>query len=126
VLTRARLAVRTAADGDEALEVLQHSAPDVFLLDLVLPRISGVELLERIALDHRRLLPRTVVLTAAAELAAELIPIEAIWAVVPKPVDIQLLVDTVYDCLLLQDADGITDEMMKTVRQCTDKSRSFR
>lgn len=36
-----------AADGDEALELLRRERPDVVLLDVRMPRLSGLEVLER-------------------------------------------------------------------------------
>lgn len=38
----------TAKDGAEALTVIQHSAPSLVLLDLELPILSGIEVLERL------------------------------------------------------------------------------
>ena len=39
--------VLTAESGDEANEVLQHSIPDLILLDWMLPGTSGIELCRR-------------------------------------------------------------------------------
>ena len=54
------LSVTTAADGLEALSILRTSTPDLILLDLVMPRMSGIEVLEVIKKDPR--LSRTPVL----------------------------------------------------------------
>ncbi len=35
-----------AYDGEEALEVITSQAPDVVLLDLMMPRVSGIDVLE--------------------------------------------------------------------------------
>lgn len=40
--------VETAGDVEEALDVVETSAPDLFLIDLGLPRVSGVELCRRL------------------------------------------------------------------------------
>ncbi len=45
--------VVAAADGLEALSVLRTSTPDLILLDLVMPRMSGLEVLEVIKKDPR-------------------------------------------------------------------------
>jgi two-component system, OmpR family, KDP operon response regulator KdpE len=41
-------AVRTAADGDEALEVMREWAPDLVITDLSMPNMGGLELCRRI------------------------------------------------------------------------------
>src|SRR5688500_7174069 len=54
-----------ATDGEQTLEVLGRTRPDVLLLDLALERISGLELLSRMA--AMKLATRTVVVTAAID-----------------------------------------------------------
>ena len=57
--------VGTAADGDAALKLVVETAPDVVLMDLEMPGLSGVETTREIS----RTAPRThvVVLTVSAE-----------------------------------------------------------
>ena len=43
--------VRTAGDGQQALEVLRSWRPDVVTLDVVMPRLDGLATLERIRAD---------------------------------------------------------------------------
>jgi CheY-like chemotaxis protein len=43
--------VMTAADGEQALVVVQSSAPDVMVTDLSLPGIDGFELIARVRAD---------------------------------------------------------------------------
>lgn len=38
--------VKSAPDGERALEMIKDSAPDLILLDLMLPRMTGWELME--------------------------------------------------------------------------------
>jgi CheY-like chemotaxis protein len=45
VLCKAGYEVSTAADGEEALRVANEKLPDIILLDLMLPKISGTEVL---------------------------------------------------------------------------------
>lgn len=55
-LLRARLAargykVRTASDGQQALDSVKEEPPDLILLDVMMPRMSGIEVVRRIKSD---------------------------------------------------------------------------
>ncbi|MFH1346753.1 MAG: response regulator [Spirochaetota bacterium] len=47
-LQKENLEVSYAADGDEALNFLQTNNPDLILLDIILPKKSGFEVMEEI------------------------------------------------------------------------------
>jgi DNA-binding response OmpR family regulator len=55
-------AVSTAASGEEALALVQREVPDLIVLDLSLPGMSGIETLRRIREGGRA--PRVVIVTA--------------------------------------------------------------
>jgi len=82
--------VETAGDGADALVALEREQFDLVLLDMYMPRMSGLELLERM----RQLRMQTPVLmltgnddarTAADALAS------GIFAYIPKPFELQQL-----------------------------------
>jgi DNA-binding response OmpR family regulator len=56
--------VVTAADGEEALKLYRQTQPDLVVLDLMLPKVSGLEVCRRIQSDRR--VP-VVMLTARGE-----------------------------------------------------------
>lgn len=60
--------VGEAADGNEALELAASLRPDVIVLDLILPRMSGLEVAGRLALDDST--ARILVLTATDDKTA--------------------------------------------------------
>ena len=57
-------AVVSAADGEEALELYRRSRPDLVVLDLMLPKVSGLEVCRRIQAQRRVPL---IMLTARGE-----------------------------------------------------------
>ncbi len=56
--------VVAAADGEQALEVFRKSAPDLVVLDLMLPKLSGLEVCRRMQAERRVPL---IMLTARGE-----------------------------------------------------------
>jgi DNA-binding response OmpR family regulator len=48
-LEKAGLVAVQAFDGNEALELLKENKPDLIILDLIMPKATGFEVLERIA-----------------------------------------------------------------------------
>jgi DNA-binding NtrC family response regulator len=65
--------VETADDGDTALEHLENRTYDMILLDIRMPRLSGIEVLK--ILKKRKVASRVIVLTAVSDLA---VAIEAV------------------------------------------------
>ncbi len=57
--------VGEAADGEEAVALVERTAPDVVLLDLVMPRVDGLEAIRRIR--ERAPATRILVLTSFAD-----------------------------------------------------------
>ncbi len=53
LLTEAGYNVLVAADGAEALRVLREGHPDLVLLDLLMPRLTGFDVLREIVQDER-------------------------------------------------------------------------
>jgi CheY-like chemotaxis protein len=63
--------VVAAADGLEALEAIARKRPDVILLDLLMPRMDGLAVIDHLQQDsHNRKIP-VVVLTAKTLTATE-------------------------------------------------------
>jgi len=76
-------------DGRDAMDRLGVMTPDIVLLDLQLPRVSGVEILKHMRSDERLLRVPVVVITAYAPIADSL-PVEPDLLLL-KPVDINQL-----------------------------------
>jgi two-component system response regulator (stage 0 sporulation protein A) len=54
--------VGIAEDGAETVELLRQTRPDVLLLDLVMPRVDGLEVLRRISSESNK--PKVLVVSA--------------------------------------------------------------
>lgn len=52
-LEQEKFVVTTAADGEEALASLKRQMPDLIILDLILPKKDGFEVLETIKADSK-------------------------------------------------------------------------
>lgn len=70
-------AVSLAEDGAEALNAIRTSLPDIVLLDVMLPKMNGLEVVKKLKLDPRtRDLP-VIMLTARSEGPAVLAGLDA-------------------------------------------------
>jgi DNA-binding response OmpR family regulator len=64
VLKKAGYEVAVAYDGEQALSEVKRFAPDALLLDLVMPKLSGLEVLKRLRADKQNARLVIAVLTA--------------------------------------------------------------
>lgn len=84
--------VLQAEDGDEALEVLEREPVDLMLLDIMMPRLSGDEVLRRLGPDFET--PIVVVTGKQEDLHAAYLEMGAVDAVT-KPFDLGRVLDLV-------------------------------
>ena len=66
-LTKAGFEVSTAANGEEALQVANDKAPDIILLDMMLPKISGPEVLRALKANPATMDIPVIVLTSLSQ-----------------------------------------------------------
>jgi two-component system, OmpR family, alkaline phosphatase synthesis response regulator PhoP len=52
-LKKRGLTVLTATDGEEGLQKARTESPDIILLDMLMPKLSGIETLEALKQDDR-------------------------------------------------------------------------
>lgn len=123
ILTKAGFKTTVARNGEEALEALRRGRCDLMLLDVWMPKMNGLELLERIQTWKRR--PRVVVMTSddAPETLLEVVRKQA-FKYVHKPVEPLELLQTVRDILKAPDAPRIEvvsarPEWVELVVPCT-------
>ncbi|QGG46930.1 PP2C family protein-serine/threonine phosphatase [Heliorestis convoluta] len=76
-LTRAGYQVLTAINGEQALEVIEETLPDLILLDVMMPGMNGFEVCAKLKEDpHTQLIP-VVLVTALHEVEDRIKGIEA-------------------------------------------------
>ena len=105
-LTRRGHAVQTASSGKEALDLLQTEAIDVVLLDVQMPEMSGLEVLQAIrALEHTRRLP--VLMVTANDQSEDMVTALELGAddYITKPVDFTVALARVHTQLLRKRAE---------------------
>lgn len=97
VLRRRGHRIDMARNGVEALEKLAQCRYALMILDLMMPRMSGYEVLEQVGRTPLPLRPQVLVLTAGLE--GRKLDTSVVVGSLSKPFDIELLVDTVTGCL---------------------------
>ena len=68
-LTQSGFDVRSVADGESALVEAERSHPDLVCLDLMLPRMCGLEVCERLRAQHATARSLVVITSARRSLA---------------------------------------------------------
>jgi DNA-binding NtrC family response regulator len=102
VLKREGYTLREADTGEAGLDAVQQSAPDLVLLDLNLPDMSGMEVLDRIIKTHDGI--RVVMITGEGDIATAVQAMKLGAAdFLPKPLEIQKLKFTI-SALLREDS----------------------
>ena len=66
-LSKAGFEVTTAADGEEALQSVRNQPPDIILLDMLLPKISGPQVLKALKNNSTTTQIPVIVLTSLSQ-----------------------------------------------------------
>jgi CheY-like chemotaxis protein len=84
-------AVTTISEGGSAIEHLLSGHYDCILLDLMLPHLSGFDVLRHLILRKPELLKATVVMTAATDESLQFIDQKAVAGILRKPFEVASL-----------------------------------
>jgi DNA-binding response OmpR family regulator len=104
-LESAGFSVLEAADGDEALASVRAARPDLILLDIMMPRVSGWEVIADLLADRSTDEIPIVFISARTEVADRLRAFElGAHGYVTKPFDPDVLAETV--TTVLQEIEG--------------------
>ncbi len=100
LVRRCGLTSHAVTSGEAALEAITSGKYTAVVLDLMLPGISGFEVLRSLRITHPHLLTRIIVLTAVSQTALdrefEFQPF--IWQLIRKPFDIHEFVTAIQEC----------------------------
>jgi len=83
-LTRAGYVVCTAADGEEAVKVAREKLPDLILLDMLLPKMSGPDVLKALKKDSATAAIPVVVFTGLSQKNASRLRADGAFAFLEK------------------------------------------
>jgi len=92
--------IETALNAKEAYSIIAKKTPDLILLDLLMPKISGFDFLEQIRKNEKTKITPVIIVSALTD-EENVNKIMALGAIdfVKKPIDLQYLVDKVESVL---------------------------
>ena len=83
-LVRAGYAVSSASDGEEALKLAGENMPDVILLDMLLPKLSGHDVLKALKKNPTTADIPVVIMTGLSEKNAKKLQVDGAFAFLEK------------------------------------------
>ena len=95
-----------AKDGREALELIQQKQPDLVVLDIIMPHLDGLGVLEKLNGMDLDKMPRVIVLSAVGqdEITQQAITLGADYYVV-KPFDMDIFTKRIREMFSTQDVE---------------------
>lgn len=98
-LKKAGFRISTAADGKEGIERAQADQPDVIILDIMMPRMDGLEACRRIRADAVLRSTPILILTARSEEQDHVESLDVGADIyLPKPISIPVLISIQRAC----------------------------
>lgn len=95
-LQRNGFEVEAARDGVEALAQLENAPFDLLVLDLMMPRLDGFGVVDRLAKKGTDV-PKIMIMTAASPSVLRQVPGERIAKIITKPFDLSTLISSAKD-----------------------------
>lgn len=90
--------VGVANNGQEVLNLVERVQPDVLVLDIIMPVLDGIGVLERLRSSSLEVMPRVIMLTAFGQdsITRKALDLGASYYIL-KPFDMDLLIDRIRD-----------------------------
>ncbi len=104
VLRRNGYSVETARNGEEAIQTIAGGGLDAIILDLMMPKLDGFEVIDHLerTWDSERLKRSVIVLTAVSEKDLRKLDDRRVFRVIRKPFDLAELLLAVSECIASQ------------------------
>ncbi|MFA9397724.1 MAG: sporulation transcription factor Spo0A [Clostridiaceae bacterium] len=114
--------VAIANDGVEALKLIEQKRPDLVILDIIMPHLDGLGVLERLNNSHLDSLPRIVILSAVGQdkITQRAITLGADYYVV-KPFEMEILIQRIREMFI----DNIAEIEIKKPKRNFTSSRNY-
>lgn len=107
-----------ARDGKQAVEMILNTQPDVALLDVIMPHLDGIGVLEKMNAAHMRKFPLTIMLSAVGQdkITQRALELGAEYYII-KPFDINLLLQRIKEIKIYQPAQFKNNKINSTNRE---------
>jgi len=90
---------QTATDGAGVIETVRGWQPDVIVLDLMMPKVSGFDVMEQLRAHDPSLLRKVILLTAVSQTILSTVTAESdLWLLMRKPFDLGDLTASIAAC----------------------------
>ena len=117
VIRREGFDVDLTVDGAEAIECLKRHDYAVILIDLMMPRVNGFEVIEYLKDHHGPVKPVVLVISAYADQRFKQVDPAIVAGVIRKPLEIAELGGMIRLCV-----KGLDEELSKTLSASTDRA----
>lgn len=110
--------VGIAKDGVETLEIISKEKPDVLLLDIIMPHLDGLEVLERIQKSDDNYFPKIIILSAVGQdrITQRALELGAEYYVV-KPFNFEVFIKRLREISNIETNTDIKNENIYFVRE---------
>ena len=110
--------IAIAKDGNEAIDMITNTTPDIVLLDVIMPHLDGLGVLEKLNMVKIDKKPTCIMLSAVGQdkITQKAITLGAEYYIV-KPFDIELLIKRIREIKYFKPAQQNTGFLMKETKQ---------
>jgi len=117
IIRREQMEADTAADGEEAIALLKRNRYSVILLDLMMPRVSGFDVIDWLRQNPPSFKPVVLVISAYADQRFRSVDPDVVAGVLRKPFEVADIGNLIRFCIR-----GLDDEMTERLRISEDSA----